>query len=82
MDEVVHTGPMASYMDSLHPWIHDVLVGSIYRDDVRLGVGKKSVNFTFVLRSHEHTISDEEALHVQNEIIVSMSSKGCHIRSL
>ena len=80
MDELVHTGPIALTIESHHPWISGVTVGSIYRDDTRLGSGKKSVNFVFSLTSHEHTISDDEALSLQNEIIETMKQKGCEIR--
>jgi phenylalanyl-tRNA synthetase beta subunit len=81
MGEQIHTGPIALAIESHHPWISGVSVGSIYRDDERLGSGNKSVNFVFTLCSHEHTISDEEALHIQNEIIETMRSKGCEIRA-
>ena len=36
----------------------------------------------FSLVSHEHTISDDEALTIQNGIIESMKQKDCHIRSI
>ena len=81
MDELVHTGPIALTIESHHPWISGVTVGSIYRDEARLGKDKKSVNFVFSLTSHEHTISDDEALRLQNEIIETMKQKGCEIRS-
>ena len=80
MDELVHTGPVALDIESHHPWISDVYVGSIYRDEVKLGANKKSVNFVFTLCSHEHTITDEEALTIQNAIIETMQSKGCELR--
>ena len=81
MDELVHTGSIALTIESHHPWISGVIVGSIYRDETRLGSGKKSVNFVFSLTSHEHTISDDEALRLQTEIIETMKQKGCEIRS-
>lgn len=81
MDEDIHTGPIALAIESHHPWISTVTVASIYRDTDRIGAGNKSVNFTFSLTSHEHTISDDEALRLQNEIIETMRSKGCEIRA-
>lgn len=72
MDETIHTGPIALAIESHHPWISGVYVGSIYRDETRLGAGKKSVNFVFTLCSHEHTISDDEALALQKGIIETM----------
>ncbi len=81
MDENVHTGTIALEIESQHPWISSVYVGSIYRDDTKLGNNKKSVNFVFSLQSHEHTISDDEALDLQNKIIETMKQKNCLIRS-
>ncbi|NRH21623.1 phenylalanine--tRNA ligase subunit beta [Candidatus Gracilibacteria bacterium] len=82
MDESIHTGPIAQDIESFHPWISGVYVGSIYRDETKLGTNKKSVNFVFSLCSHEHTITDIEALDIQNNIIETMKEKGCHIRSI
>lgn len=81
MDEQAYTGAIAVDIESQHPWISTVSVGSIYRDDVKIGINKKSVNFIFSLQSHEHTISDNEALNLQNNIIETMKWKNCHIRS-
>ena len=50
MDEKVQTGEVAKLIDSEHPWIHDVVVDSIYRDAEKIGAGKKSVNFSFTLQ--------------------------------
>ncbi len=82
MDESAQTGKIAQDIETFHPWISTVHVGSIYRDENKLWVGKKSVNFVFSLTSHEDTISDNEALIIQNGIIETMSLKGCHIRSI
>lgn len=82
MDESIHAGPIAQSIESFHPWISSVYVGSIYRDEEKLWINKKSVNFAFSLCSHEHTISDSEALEIQNNIIETMKEKGCHIRSI
>jgi phenylalanyl-tRNA synthetase beta chain len=81
MEELTHTGPIAMAIESHHPWISTVIVGSIYRDDERVWIAKKSVNFVFSLMSHEHTISDDEALAIQIEIIEKMKTMGCEIRS-
>ena len=82
MDESVYTGPIATLIESQHPWISRVTVGSVYRDTDRLGSGNKSVNFIFSLTSHEHTISDDEALQIQNTIIDTVEKNGCHLRTL
>jgi hypothetical protein len=38
------------------------------------------VNFAFSLTSHEHTITDEQALTLQNEVIAKMAGFGCTLR--
>ena len=82
MDETVHTGPIATNIEAFHPWIHNVTVESIYRDEAKLWANKKSVNFIFTLQSLEHTISDNEALTIQNNLIEDMRLKWYHIRSI
>ena len=41
---------------------------------------KKSVNFAFSLCSDESTISDDEAMNIQNMIIEKMAEQGIAIR--
>lgn len=74
------TGEVARTLDALHPWITHVTVDSIFEDAEKIGSGKKSVNFAFTLSSHDATISDEEALSVQNLIIEEMEKKGFELR--
>lgn len=80
MDESVSTGDVAKLIDVHHPWIHRVIVDSIYRDDAKIGTGKKSVNFSFTLQSDEKTISDEDALSVQNSVIDHLQSMNYTLR--
>lgn len=82
MDESLHTGPLASMIEAHHPWIQGVIVDSIYRDKEKIWKKQKSVNFAFFLQSQEDTISDNQALEIQNDIIALMSSHGCQLRSL
>lgn len=42
----------------------------------------KSVSFAFTLSNHDATISDEEALSVQNMVIEKMKEKGYNLRAL
>lgn len=80
MDTHTPTGDVARTLDALHPWITDVTVDSIFEDVEKVGAGKKSVNFAFTLTSHESTISDDDALSVQNLIILEMEKKGYLLR--
>lgn len=76
------TGDIAKILDSVHPWIQNVIVASVYEDDEKLGKENKSVNFSFVLSNLDGTISDSEALHVQNLAIETMQSHGYPLRMI
>ncbi|GAB0174601.1 MAG: phenylalanine--tRNA ligase subunit beta [Candidatus Altimarinota bacterium] len=80
MDEHTPTGDVARILDALHPWITQVTVDSIFTDKEKIGEGKKSVNYAFILSNHDATISDEEALSVQNHIIEEMKHRGFELR--
>lgn len=82
MDQHTPTGEVARSLDALHPWITSVTVDSIFEDSEKIGTWKKSVNFAFTLSNHDATISDEEALSVQNLIITEMNKKGFELRWL
>jgi phenylalanyl-tRNA synthetase beta subunit len=56
------------------------MVDSIFRDESKIGTNKKSVNFAFSLQSDESTISDDEAMGIQNMIIDKMAEQGIAIR--
>ncbi len=81
VDEHTRTGDMAVHLQTTHPWIEHVIVDSIFRDDEKVGPGKKSVNFSFSLENHENTISDNDALQVQNMAIEKMAEYGYLLRS-
>jgi phenylalanyl-tRNA synthetase beta chain len=80
MTESVRTGEIATTISALHPWIRDIMVDSIFRDESKIGTNKKSVNFAFSLQSDESTISDDEAMGIQNMIIDKMAEQGIAIR--
>ena len=81
MDEDVRTGDIASILSWVHPWIEWIVVDSVFRDETKLWIGKKSVSYAFVLQSDESTISDEEALNIQNMIISELEEKWLKLRS-
>jgi phenylalanyl-tRNA synthetase beta subunit len=49
---------------------------------MKLGAGKKSVNFAFTLSNHDDTISDEDAMKVQYMVIEEMGKKGYELRGI
>ena len=80
MTEPVRTGEIATTISALHPWIRDITVDSIFRDEAKVGADNKSVNFAFSLQSDESTISDDEAMAIQTMIIDKMAEQGIAIR--
>lgn len=80
MDSHTPTGDIACIIDTIHPWIQDITVASVYEDVTKIGEGKKSVSFAFTLSNHEATISDEDALSVQILVIETMKEKGYNLR--
>lgn len=80
LDEHVQTGEVARAINAVHPWIGNVVVDSVYRDDAKIGNNKKSVNFSFTLTNLDDTISDEDAMTVQNAIIDKMRRQGFELR--
>ena len=82
MTESTRTGEIATTISALHPWIRDITVDSIFRDDDKIGTDKKSVNFAFSLQSDESTISDDEAMNIQTMIIEKMAEQGIAIRGV
>lgn len=81
VDETTRTWEMKSHISSVHPWIRDIYVDSVYRDEEKVGTSKKSVNFSFLLVSDEDTISDKDALEVQENIIAHMKKLWYTLRS-
>lgn len=60
--------------------IGNVLVQDTYRDTVKVGEGNKSVTFSFTLNNSQKTITDEEALDLQNAVIAQLQSQNIHLR--
>ncbi len=80
LPEKTHVWDIARDISWVHPWIYDVYVDSIFRDDEKIGSGLKSVNFTFWLQSMRQTISDDEVAEVFEKIITLMKEKGYKLR--
>ncbi len=78
--ETTQVGPILRTIDSFHPWIMDVWVVSTYRDLEKIGEDKKSVTFRFELVNREATITDTEALEIQNLVIDRMEESGYSLR--
>jgi len=81
MDTRTNTGDVARTIMEAHPLVREALVTDIYEDESRIGAGKKSVTFGILVRDREKTITDTEALDIQNAVIMSVSSETISLRS-
>lgn len=70
IEKIAHVSPLLS----------DFSVADIFRDEQKVGVDKKSVTFSFTIRNPEKTITDEEALAIQNTIIKKLEKEGVELR--
>lgn len=72
------TTPVASLVNLVresHEWISDIGITEIYRDEKHIGVDKKSVVISLLIRNPEKTITDEEAGKVQEVILKKLQSE-------
>ena len=64
-----------------HEWISDIGVSEIYRDEKHIGIDKKSVVVSFLIRNRATTITDEEAGKIQEVVVQKLHSEGYKLRS-
>jgi len=77
------TRPVATLVELVrtsHEWISDIGVTEIYRDDKHIGVDKKSVVVSLLIRNPLATITDEEALKVQETVVQKLAGEGYQLR--
>lgn len=65
-----------------HEWVSDVGVSEIYRDDKHIGAEKKSVVVSFLIRNNAATITDEEALKIQESVVQKLGDASYKLRGL
>jgi phenylalanyl-tRNA synthetase beta chain len=80
MDERMSTGEIANRIAAVDGRIHSLCVQDVYQHE-KIGAGKKSVTFGFVIEDRTQTITDEDALEVQNSVIQSLAQTGIQLRS-
>ena len=62
--------------------LRDVRLFDVYRDPVRVGVGKKSMAFTLTYRADDHTLTSEEVEKAHAKLVTKvMKSTGGEVRS-
>lgn len=65
---------------NVHPWISNVGVSEIYRDETHIGRDKKSVVVSLLIRNDQATIVDAEALSIQESIVSTLAEAGYPLR--
>ncbi|MBP7822844.1 phenylalanine--tRNA ligase subunit beta [Candidatus Gracilibacteria bacterium] len=82
---VPETTPVATIIDGVrgsHEWIFDIGVNEIYRDEKHIGIDKKSVVVSFLIRNPETTITDEAAAKVQEVVVQRLAGEGYTLRGI
>jgi phenylalanyl-tRNA synthetase beta subunit len=65
---------------SVSPLLSNFSVVDEFRDVVKIGEGKKSISFSFLMQDITKTITDEEALVIQEKIIKKLEGEGVSLR--
>lgn len=74
MPESTPVAVVTAIVRASHEWVSDIGVTEIYRDESHIGVDKKSVVVSFLIRNNAATITDGEALEVQTSIIQALAN--------
>ncbi len=62
--------------------LRDVRLFDVYRDDVRVGEGKKSMAFSLTYRADDHTLTSEEVEAAHSKLVTKVTkSTGGEVRS-
>lgn len=80
IDERVPVREIIGEIASVHTFLSDFQVVDIFRDATKVGADKKSVTFSFLIQDPTKTITDEEALVIQQAIISELEKKGRVLR--
>ena len=82
MPETTPVATLVQLVRASHEWISDIGVTEIYRDEKHIGIDKKSVVISLLIRNPEKTITDEEAAKVQEAVVAQLSEKGYQLRGV
>ncbi|ERI05724.1 phenylalanine--tRNA ligase subunit beta [Atopobium sp. oral taxon 810] len=62
--------------------LREVQLFDVYRDDARVGVGKKSMAFSLTYRADDHTLTSDEVEKAHNKLVTKVTkSTGGEVRS-
>ncbi len=83
VDERVRWSEVAmSVQKAAAPCAEALRFQDVYRDPDRLGAGKKSLLFTLVLRSHEGTLTNDEADQIRSRVVEAcQAAHGAQLRA-
>lgn len=82
MPEATPVATIVGLVRESHEWISDIGVTEIYRDEKHIGIDKKSVIISLLIRNPEMTITDEEATKVQEAVVGKISENGYQLRGV
>lgn len=80
LEETVPVSTVIAKIASVSPILSNFSVVDIFRDVAKIGEGKKSVTFSFLMQDITKTITDEEALVIQEQIIAKLEGEGIELR--
>lgn len=79
-EENIPVGTIIEKIATVSPILSNFSVVDTFRDAVKVGEGKKSVTFSFLMQDFTKTITDEEALVIQEKIIAKLEGEGVSLR--
>ncbi|MDD2565339.1 MAG: hypothetical protein PHY51_00680, partial [Candidatus Gracilibacteria bacterium] len=80
MDEKTPVGDIISSISNIDTLIKNVRIIDIYRNSEKIGENKKSVTFSVYIQDYTKTITDEDALIIQNKIIDFLAKENIELR--
>jgi phenylalanyl-tRNA synthetase beta chain len=81
MPESTPVAVVTAIVRASHDWVSDIGVTEIYRDESHIGIDKKSVIVSFLIRNNAATITDEEAAKIQETVISKLAENSYQLRS-
>ena len=80
MSETTPVAVITDLVRASHEWVSDIGISEIYRDETHIGAHKKSVVVSLLIRNPEATITDSEALKIQETIVQKLDTEGYKLR--
>lgn len=79
-EETIPVSTVIAKIASVSPILSNFSVVDEFRDAQKVGEGKKSISFSFLMQDLTKTITDEEALVIQEQIIAKLEGEGIDLR--